>query len=287
MSETLTGARTAPRSPRDGLWRDKTCAMDAAISVLKDGDLLGLGGLALCRSPVAAALEILRQGRRALRLLDYIAGFEGDVLVGGGAIASVQSCYFGLDVLGLAPMYRQAAERGALRVIEETEATIAYGLRAARAGVDFQPVRTFAGTDMLTVRPDLRLVGSPYSDDVYVAVPALIPDVAIVHVAECDRDGNAVFGSAASLDVDLAAAARVTIVTAERIVETETIARQGADLLGMYVDHVVHAPRGAWPASCLPGYNADFALLADYVEACPRGEFDAFLRERVLAATHA
>ena len=276
-----SGAITAPRTPRDGRWRpDKLTTLSAAIAAcVKDGALLALGGMALYRSPVAAAAEIIRQGFRDLSLLDYVAGFEGDILVGAGCVSCVRSCYFGLDVVGLAPMYRAAVEQRRVKVIEETEVTVAYGLRAARAGIDFMPARTFSGTDMLSVRPDLALVPSPYSDDLYVAIPALLPDVAIVHAWCADRAGNAVLRSEYCLDVDLAAAARVTIVTAEHIVSTHEVEAHGADIIAAHVEHVVAAPRGAWPSSCYPDYRADLSLLMDYADACRDQGFAAFLRD--------
>ena len=275
------GAITAARTPRNGRWRDdKVTTLGAAIAAcLSDGAMLALGGMALYRSPVAAAAEIVRQGLRNLTLLDYVAGFEGDILVGAGCVATVRSCYFGLDVVGLAPMYRTAVEQGRVQVIEETEVTVAYGLRAARAGIDFMPARTFSGTDMLSVRPDLALVPSPYSDDLYVAIPALVPDVAIVHAWCADGAGKAVLRSEYCLDADLAAAARRTIVTAERIVSTSEVESHGADIVAAHVEHVVEARRGAWPSSCYPDYRADLSLLMDDVDACRDDGFAIFLRD--------
>jgi glutaconate CoA-transferase subunit A len=141
------------------------------------------------------------------------------------------------------------------------------------------PARTFSGTDMLSVRPDLALVSSPYSADRYVAIPALVPDVAIVHAWCADRAGNAVLRSEYCLDVDLAAAARFTIVTAEHIVPTSDIEAHGADIIAAHVEHVVCAPRGAWPSSCYPDYRADLSLLMDYADACRAAGFEGFLAD--------
>ena len=180
-------------------------------------------------------------------------------------------------------MYRTAVEQGRVRVIEETEATVAYGLRAARAGLDFMPARTFSGTDMLAVRPDLALVASPYSSDVYVAIPALVPDVAVVHALCADSAGNAVLGSEYCLDADLAAAARATIVTTERVVSSVEIARHGADIIGSHVDYVVAVPGGARPSSCHPEYRPDFEFLMAYADACRSDAFSAFLHDFLAA----
>jgi glutaconate CoA-transferase subunit A len=267
---------TAPWLP------DKVATLEEAIGLVRDGDTVAPGGMTLYRRPVAACAELIRQGRRGLTLLDYTGSFEGDILIGAGAVATVRSCYIGMDVLGLAPMHRRAAERAEIEIVDETEATVAYGLRAARARVDFLPARVLDRTDVRRVRPDLASVASPYSGREYVALPAIVPDVAIVHAPFADASGNATLLSEYCLDADLAAAARTTIVTAERIVGTEEIERRGADIVGGWVDRVVEAPRGAYPTSCFPDYDVDFAFLADYVEACADGRFREFLGDRLL-----
>ena len=260
----------------------KVASLREAIETIRDGDIVALGGMTLHRRPVAACAEIIRLGRRELTLLDYIASFEGDILIGAGAVSTVRSCYFGMDVLGLAPMHRRAVAQGIVRVVEETEATIAYGLRAARARVDFLPARIWQETDLHSVRPDLKRVTSPYGGQSYIAVPALVPDVAIVHALMADPAGNTVLGGNYSLDRDITAVARTTIITAERVVTTAEIEEYEADILGGWVDHVVELPEGARPTSCVPAYNVDFTFLADYVEACAAGSFDTFLERRVL-----
>jgi len=261
---------------------NKRTSLQIAIENVHDGDLVGLGGMSLYRRPVAGVLELIRQGRRELRLLDYIGGFEGDILIGSGCVAEVRSCYFGMDVLGLAPMHRRAVGEGRLGVVQETEMTVAVGLRATRSGVDFIPARIFAETDMAQIRTDLEHVDSPYSGVSYVAIPAIEPDVAIIHALLADEAGNTILGGEYNLDQDLAAAARRTIVTAERIVDTEVIEEHGADIPGAWVDHVVEASSGARPTSCYPEYEVDLEFLADYVEACGDGQFEAFLDERLL-----
>lgn len=266
-----------------GRWlADKATSLGEAVAVVEDGQTVAFGGMTLFRRPVAAAVELVRRAPRELTLLDYTGAYEGDILIGAGCVSRVRSCYFGLDVLGLAPMHRIAIQEGRIEVVEETEATVALGLRAARAHVDFLPGRILAGTDIPKVRPDLRTTTSPYSGKEYIAVPALVPDVTFVHAVSSDAAGNAVLGSEYSLDVDMAAAARHTVVTAERIVPTSEIEEEGADLLGAFVDAVVELPGGARPTSCFPDYEVDLEFLADYVEACRAGEFERFLAERVL-----
>ncbi len=244
--------------------------------------MLGLGGMTLNRRPVAACAEIIRQGRTGIDLVDYTGSFEGDILIGSGTVSTLRSCYFGMDILGLAPMHRRAVSAGSIRLIEETEATIAYGLRAAQANVDFLPARIWHETDMPGARPDLKEVASPYSNETYVAVPALVPDVAIIHAWKADAAGNAVLAGDLCLDASLAIASRTTIITAERIVDTAEIEEHEADILGGFVDFVVETPGGARPTACAPEYGIDFLLLADYVESCGEDRFGEFLEANVL-----
>jgi glutaconate CoA-transferase, subunit A len=257
--------------------RSKVTTLDAALARVVDGAVLALGGFTLYRRPIGAVLGLIDRGVRDLTLVDYIAAFEADILIGAGCASRIRSCYCGMEIFGLAPMYRQATAEGRVEAIAETEATIAYGLRAARARTDFVPARIFGGTQMLELRPDLKLVASPYTEAQYVAIPALHPDVTIVHALIADSAGNAVLGSELALDNDLAAASHYTIVTAERIVPTAEIERYGADILGGFVDVVVAQPRGAWPTSCHPDYPQDMSFLADYMDSCSTGGFEAFV----------
>jgi glutaconate CoA-transferase subunit A len=97
-----------------------------------------------------------------------------------------------------------------------------------------------------------------------------------------DEAGNAILGGEYNLDLDLAAAARRTILTTERVVSRSEIEAQGADILAGWVDDVVATPRGAYPTSCFPLYDVDLEFLADYVEACRAGSFESFIGDRVL-----
>lgn len=258
---------------------DKVKGLTEALGPASDGMSVALGGFTLYRRPIAAVLTLIDRGLRDLTLIDYIGALEADLLIGAGCVSSVRSCYCGMEIFGLAPMHRLAVAEGRLEAVAETEATLAYGLRAARAQTDFMPARIFGGTDMLALRPDLKLVVSPYSTSRYVAVPALRPDITVIHAVMADAAGNAVLGGELGLDADLAAASGYTVVTAERIVDTAEVERHGADLLGGFVDAVVEAPRGAWPTSCLPDYRQDLGIIGDYMDACRAGRFDAFVAE--------
>jgi glutaconate CoA-transferase subunit A len=254
----------------------KVMSMVEAVELVHPGDTLALGGMTLYRRPVAFVRELIRQGTGDLTLLAFTAGYESDLLVGAGLVKRVRTCYFGLEVFGLAPMFTKLATAGKVEVIEETEASITFGLRAALAGVGFRPGQGWRETDLLQVRPDVKLVDDPYSERSYVAFPAIHPDVAIIHARAADRSGNALLGSNLAVDWELSLAARKTIVTAERLVQE---LEGQADILGLYVNAVVEAPRGAHPTSCYPNYSLASEEILNYVEACAAGRFEEYLKE--------
>lgn len=245
----------------------RTTLAEAVRLVPGQGAAVAFGGVTLYRRPMAFALALLRRFRvegrpRDLTLVNFTAGVESDVLVGAGLVRRVRSCYFGLEIFGLAPHFTSAAGRGDIEVVEESEASLALGLRARLSGVGFLPSTAWLGTDMFRLRPDVRTVLDPYSGEELTAFPALTVDVAIVHALEADPEGNAILGAHLGLDRELALAAATVIVTAEKI--SPRLAH--ADIVGPAVTAVVEAPGGAWPTSCHPLYPLDGFALLDYTE---------------------
>ena len=143
---------------------NKVVSMETAVGYVSSGDVLALGGITLYRRPFAFVKSLipryLAEGSPDdLTLLAFTASLESDLLVGSGMISKVRTCYFGLEIFGLAPMYTHHANRGEIQVIEETEASLAFGLRARIAGVGFMPGRGWLGTDLLKLRPDVKTKG--------------------------------------------------------------------------------------------------------------------------------
>lgn len=253
----------------------KIIPMEEAARLVAPGSTLGLGGMTLYRRPVAFVRALLDIGVTDLTLISLTCAFESDLLVGAGRVRQLRTCYFGLEAFGLAPMFTQRATSGEVEVIEETEASLAFGLRATLAGVGFLPSQAWQGTDLPRVRPDVITVQDPYSGREYTAFPALGVDVMVIHAPVADHAGNAqVYGNLA-LDRELGLAADRVIITAERVVDRLA---GPLELAGVGVDHVVEAPDGAWPTSCYPDYPLDGDELLDYVEACGSGQFDAYLK---------
>lgn len=256
----------------------KVISLEQAAELVASGSTLGLGGMTLYRRPVAFVRALLGTSVTDLTLLSLTCGFESDLLVGAGRVKRVRSCYFGLEAFGLAPMFTERATAGEVEVIDETEASLAFGLRATLAGVGFMPSLAWLGTDLPHVRPDVKTVRDPYTGQEYTAFPALRADVMVIHAPMADLSGNAkVYGNLA-LDREIGLAADRVIITADRVVDR---LEGPLELAGIGIDLVVEAPNGAWPTSCYPDYPLDGNELLDYVEACSAGQFDAYL-ERFL-----
>lgn len=255
---------------------DKTTDIATAVALVQDGQTLALGGMTIYRRPVAFARALIgrEQPPRDLTLLAFTAGVAADMLVGAGLVARTRTCYFGLEIFGLAPMFSRAAEAGTVQVIEESEASIALGLRATMGQVGFMPGRAWQGTEMFRVRPDVQLITDPYSGETLTAFPAISVDVAVIHVQRADREGNCVLGSNPTIDRDLAISASTVILTAEEVVER---LEPPIDIPGLPVTAVVHAPHGAWPTSCYPNYPLDGEEILRYIAACNAGEFDSYV----------
>jgi glutaconate CoA-transferase subunit A len=260
----------------------KVIPLDEAVKLVASGNTLGLGGMTLYRRPVAFVQALLSTDVTELTLLSLTCGFESDLLVGAGRVHRLRTCYFGLEAFGLAPMFTQKATAGEVEVIEETEASLAFGLRAKLARVGFMPSLAWLGTDLPQVRPDVKTVQDPYSDEEYIAFPALSADVTVIHASIADQSGNAqVYGNLA-LDRELGLAADQVIITAERVVERLA---GPLELAGVGVDVVVEVPHGAWPTSCYPDYPLDGDELLDYIQACTSGQFDSYLEHFLDRAT--
>ena len=117
--------------------QDKTTSLADAVKLVNSGDTLALGGMNLYRRPVAFVRELLKTNVRDLTLLCFTASYESDLLIGAGRVAAIRTCYCGLEAFGLAPMFTALATRGDLKVIEESESSLVFGLRASLAGVGF------------------------------------------------------------------------------------------------------------------------------------------------------
>jgi glutaconate CoA-transferase subunit A len=264
---------------------DKRRSIAEAIATVADGSTIALGGNTLHRAPSAAVHELIRQKRRGLELVKTAGAYDVDLLCGLGCASAVSAGFVGYETpFGLAPLYRKAVESGAVEAREHACYTIIAGLRAAGQGVPFMPLNGLQGSDLVELRGFAK-VRDPYSDQDVVVVPAIVPDVAIIHVQQADFDGNARIWGSVFEDVLMARAARRVILTAEQIVDRAVIAAEPerTTIPSFLVNAVVEAPGGAWPTSCAGLYGYDEAFLEEMIAlANDPAKLEVFVRERIL-----
>jgi len=247
---------------------DKVVDLDAAVATVPDGALVALGGGLSARLPMALVRELLRQGRRDLHVIGSAHSIDVDLLVAGGAVGVCEESYVGFEQdLGLAPAFRRAAQAGAIDVRESCCGTLLMQLRAAEFGVPFLPVRGIRGSDIRRLHPEYRDVVCPFTRETLVAVPALRPDVALLHASLGDGHGNLHLEQPYVLDERFAGASRRVVATVERLVSTAMVAAAGITIPAHLVSAVIEVPYGAHPASCYPDYAYDRAHLVEYTSA--------------------
>ncbi|WP_418319748.1 CoA-transferase [Piscinibacter sakaiensis] len=230
-----------------------------AAELARGSARVALGGWSFSRRPMAAAMHWAAHGLRFDELLVLTGGIETDLLVATGVVQRVRGFYLGMEALGMGPGLKIGCE-----VVEETETSLMLGLNAVVEGASFLPLPARHGVALAQLRPDLRSLRCPYTDEEQLAIPPLHIDVAYVHAWRADRQGNAVFAGHRAADRLLALAARQTVVTCEELVDDINADGVEADLTEPLVCMVVHAPGGAKPGGCLPSYEADWPTLLDY-----------------------
>jgi glutaconate CoA-transferase, subunit A len=198
-----------------------------------------------------------------------LGGPEVDVLLGMKKVRSLHFAYVGFDRFGLAPNFRRARESGAVRAVEYSEGTFISALQAAGQRVPFMPTRRGLGTALLTMENSpFRIFDCPLTGEKLVAVPALVPDLAIIHVNLADREGNGIIYGDPFVDPLLARAAKTVILTADRVVDqvpTGQPASRSLLISRMWVQGVCEAPGGARFTELYPDYTADAPGIVEYL----------------------
>jgi glutaconate CoA-transferase subunit A len=238
--------------------------------------------------PFAAGHEIIRQGKRDLTLIGPISDILFDQLIGAGCVRKVIAAWVGNVSAGSAYNYRRAVEEGIPRPVEvedHTNFTIALSLHAAALGIPFIPARTALGSDVQRRNANLLETSCPYTGEKLIAVRAIQPDVAIVHVQRADESGNCHLWGNLGVTIDAVRASRAVIVTAEEIVPSDVILSDPNRTVipGTFVTAVVHEPWGAHPSPVVGFYNRDSDFFHEYHrQTVTREKFLEWLNEWVL-----
>jgi len=222
--------------------------------------------------PMRFILALIDQGIRDLHVLCVpIGGLAADVLIGVGAVKTIEAAAVSLGEFGLAPRFSTAIENGGLTIKDTTCPAVHTALQAAEKGVPFMPLGGLIGSDITAHRDDWKVVDDPLEGGggPIVLIPAICPDVALIHAPIADRDGNVWVGKRREL-VTMAHAAITTVVTVESIVEHSLLSDDmwaAGTVPNLYIDAICEAPKGAWPLGLHGYYAKDQAVIADYSKA--------------------
>jgi glutaconate CoA-transferase subunit A len=257
---------------------------DAVATYVHDGDYLAIGGFGANRTPIAACHEIVRQGKKGLGFLGHTSTHDMQVLSAGEVYDRIDVSYgVGLEARGLSRCSRAYLESGNVTVSEWTNYALTARLKAASMGIPYLPAREMLGTDTFARSAAVRGT-CPFTGKELSLLPALYPDVSVIHVHEADCFGNARFKGIAVSDIELAHASRRVIVTAERIVRHEEICRD-PDMTQIpfnLVDAVCEVPFGAYPGGMPYEYFSDEDHLGEWLEAEKDGAvFRKFLEREI------
>lgn len=268
---------------------DKVIDLDQFSELLEDGMTIGIGGWAARRKPMALVRAICRSGVSDLTVVSY-GGPDVGLLCAAGKVRHLVFGFVSLDEIPLDPHFRAVRESGSIEITEYDEGMLQWGLYAAALRLPFLPTRAGMGSDIERLNPDLRRVSSPYDGEETLAMPPISLDLALVHVNRSDRRGNGqVLGPDPYFDDMFCNAARVRVVSVERLTDTDEMVETGGVRSMMLnrsmVDHVVETPWGAHPTSCEPDYGVDSAAMNEYVSAAKPDEWAGYA-ERLIDVTH-
>jgi len=248
---------------------EKLTSVEDAVSRVRDGDRVAVGGCLFSRTPMALVREILRQRRRRLTLARNLTCTEGEFMMVAGAAERIVTSWMSIGLpWGVSRIMREYTESGRVALEEWSHLGLGLRFRAAAMGVPFLPALTMLGSDLMAVG-GTKTLQDPYTGETVAAIPAFFPDVAILHVHRADRYGNGQIDGYPHMDADLARAATTVLMTTEEIIDEEDTRRHGDRTVipGFLVDALVHAPFGSYPHECYGLYHADFDHFGQYAAA--------------------
>ena len=253
---------------RDRGLREKVMSLEEAAKLVRDGDHVGIGGCTMSRTPTAMIWALIRARRKDLVVSRSITSSEGDLLFASGVSRHIITSWFTQGIVwGVSKVMRHHTERKLARFEEWSHMSMGLRYRAGAMGIPFMPSRSMLGSDVAgRVAEQLRTMTCPFTGEELALLPALNPDVVLIHVQRCDPYGNAQIDGLQFMDIDMAMAANRVILTTERIVSNDQIRRSPDQTRIPFfaVEAVVEVPLGSAPHECYGLYEPFFPHLDTY-----------------------
>ncbi len=256
-----------------------TTASEAVSRLIHDGATVGIGGQTIGRCSMALVHEMVRQGKKDLRLVGCSMSMTMDLLVGAGLVRSTECGTGNLERYGGTFRWRRAVEEGRIEVVDHSHLAMALRFLAGSLGLPFMPSKSMLGTDILRQEgrdgvPPFALVSNPWDrEDRVVLLPACTPDVSIVHAQRADEMGNVVIDGFTTHEPEMVRASKAVVVSCEELVSPDDIkgCPDRTTIPYLYVDAVVVQPWGAYPTAAHRYYEHDDAHILSYQRAARAG----------------
>jgi glutaconate CoA-transferase subunit A len=258
---------------------------DALAQHVQDGQMLALEGFTHL-IPFAAGHELIRQGRRDLHLVRMTPDLIYDQLIGAGCARALTFSWGGNPGVGSLHRLRDAVEQDwprPLAITEHSHAGMAASYTAGASNLPFGLLRGYLGTDLTKVNAGIRQVTCPYTGEVLATVPALRPDVTILHAQKADRQGNVLLRGIVGAQKEAALAARKLLITVEEIVDDLDAPMNAIVLPAWVITAIACVPGGAYPSYAQGYYARDNAFYLAWDDiARDRASFTAWIQRHVL-----
>ena len=257
---------------------------DALARHVRDGQSVAMEGFTHL-IPFAAGHELIRQGRTHLHLIRMTPDLIYDQMIGAGCARALTFSWGGNPGVGSLHRLRDAVEHGwpaPLEIVEHSHAGMAAAYTAGASRLPFGMLRGYIGTDLASVNPSIRSVTCPYTGEAMATVPALNPDVTILHAQKADRQGNVLLRGIVGAQKEAALAAKVLVITVEEVVDDLEAPMNGIVLPAWVVTAIACVPGGAYPSYAQGYYARDNAFYLAWDEiARERGRFAEWVDRHV------
>ncbi|MCW3806840.1 CoA transferase subunit A [Plebeiibacterium marinum] len=269
--------------------KSKLSTIPEAIEAhLHDGDYIAIGGFGGVRIPTALIHQIIKSNKKNLGFAGHVSTHDCQLLSAGKCFDRCDAAYIvGLEARGLSKNARRMFESGKVKVTEWSNGALSWRFKAAAMGLPYLPSRVMLGTDTFKHSAAIE-IECPFTNQKLAALPALYPDVALLHVHRADIYGNCQIDGILVADDDIAKASKRVIVTTEKIISNEEIRREPGKTVIPYwcVDAVIEMPYGSYPGNMPGEYFSDEEHLKEWLRVEKDiDELEKFLYKNIYSCT--